>query len=177
MNNQRTSKTYQITMRMLFPEEQAICLKATSEENISIALLSLMHMLFQSLAERGHIDILACRENNLKKYLKETEEKTKEDFVKDTLEILKKSGWKRICWSDFRNIPKAEYTDYLEIVQRLVPINSAIYEELRKKFNSTLCRPRRGVRRQYLMELISAISYVSASGYHQKETEENKDGN
>lgn len=175
-----SNQTFQIRLRASFPEEKAISLKAESERDISEALLSLIHTLFNELATRGHINNI-CRENNLTKYLKtETrKEKTEQDFVQETIDVLTKYGWHgklgapAWAWTDFRNIPKEEYTDYFQIVQELLPNGSTLYEQLRNDFNEGLVNPKQGVRYHYLCELIASIAYVSASGYHQNESEEN----
>ena len=172
MNNQRT---YQIYLRASFPEENSICLKATSEESISTALLSLINMLFQSLAERGHIDISACRDNNLTKYLKaenHPKEKTKEDFVRETLEILQARGWGFFACSDFLDIAQEEYSEYINVVEELLPNGTALYRTLKEQFDLTLSNPKRGVQYRYMTKIIASISAVSASRYHQKESEE-----
>ena len=180
-----SNQTFQIQIRLRASspqeKEKAISLIAESERDISEALLSLIHTLFNELAKRGHINNI-CRENNLTKYLKtEThKEKTEQDFVQETIDVLTKYGWHgklgapAWAWTDFRNIPKEEYTDYLKTVKELLPNGSTLYEQLKIDFDEGLVNPKQGVRYRYLCELIASIAYVSASGYLSvKESEEN----
>ncbi|MBS6519922.1 MAG: hypothetical protein KH359_04430 [Clostridiales bacterium] len=167
---------YQVYIAISLPKQSRIISYGQDGEDVYMAFIIALRGAFKQIEKRAYSD--CSQKDSVQK-----EHKTKKAFVQDTISVLDKYGWHgqsgapAWAWSDFRKISKTEYSDYLKIVEDVLPRDSALYQRLKSDFDTGLTHSKQGVRYLYLCELIASIAYISASGYYQNESEENKNGN